>query len=124
MGLSLSGVSFALALGTPDAALATASGMKSFFALKATGSVALVGIDGLDASINSATLEINDARPTTAGATPHPIKFSLAPLVVPTGPSSEATLDFASQLFRASGTVALTIGDFIHLSGTVSFQKR
>ena len=118
MGLSITGVSFALALGTPDAALAAASGMKSFFALKATGSVSLVGVSGITASITGATIAINDATPTTAGATPHAINFSAHSLTV-----GGLTLDFAGKLFQASGTVTLSIGDFVYLTGTVTFQK-
>src|SRR5207249_3180663 len=116
----ISNVGFAIALGTPSAALAAASGMKSFFALKATGSVALVGISGFDLSMQSVTVEINQARPTVAGSTPRAVNFSSAPLVVPTGPASSLSLDFAGTLFRASGYVSITIGDFVHLSGSVA----
>ncbi|MDX6411751.1 MAG: hypothetical protein QOE91_1267, partial [Gaiellaceae bacterium] len=119
MGLSITGVSFALALATPTAALATASGSTSFFALKATGSVALIGITGLTASIQSATVEINQAR----GATPHAIDFSAHPVVVATGPTSTLTLDFDRALFRASGSVAIEVGGFVYLNGTVAFEK-
>jgi len=97
--------------------------MKSFFALKATGSVALIGITGLTASIDTATIEINDARPATTGAIPHAINFSAHPLVVATGPATSQTLDFAGPLFRASGNVKISIGGFVYLAGSVTFEK-
>jgi hypothetical protein len=121
MGLAISNVSFALALGTPGAA--GLGGMKSFFALRATGSVALVGIDGFSASMQSVTIELNQARPIVSTDAPRAIDFSLRPLTVATGPSSSMALNFAGTLFRASGSIKIEIGGFVYLEGSVAFEK-
>ena len=73
MGLAISNLTVGIALMKPwRADGGQLTGYKSFFALKATGNVALVGIDGFQASITNALVEINDASPITPGATPPP----------------------------------------------------
>ena len=44
-------------------------------------------------------------------------------LVVPTGPSSSVTLNFTGSIFSASGSLSLSIGSFVYVSGDVAFEK-
>ncbi|MHB1244367.1 MAG: hypothetical protein ACYC1P_13355, partial [Gaiellaceae bacterium] len=135
LGLSISGVEVAIALMTPTVGSSPAGTVKSLFALRATGSVALVGIDGLNLSMQRVTVEVNSATPLLAGGPAPAVNFTLLPgggMDVRTGPDPDGDgptaapsvkLAFAGTLFQASGFITLTIGEFVHLSGTVAFQK-
>ena len=129
MGLLVSNASFGLALMTPSAQLAAASGAASFFALKATGSVALVGINGFAVSIQDLEVEVNQAHDSSGTAVSAAVDFTKltgGKLSVPTGPDEgdpTVDLDFGGSIFEASGLVTLSIGSFVFLSGTVAFEK-
>ena len=88
MGLAISNLTLGIALMKPMAGTdgGQLTGYKSFFALKASGNVALVGIDGFQASITNALVEINDASLITPGATPPPaLNLQATPITVETG---------------------------------------
>ena len=88
MGLAISNLTLGIALMKPMAGAdgGQLTGYKSFFALKASGNVALVGIDGFQASITNALVEINDASLITPGATlPPALNLQATPITVPTG---------------------------------------
>ena len=130
MGLAISNVTFGIALMRPTATAGNPlSPMKSFFALKASGNVALVGIDGFDASILNATVEINQGTPAVAGGVARAVNFKLitpdSELPIRAGPAATdiVHLDFAGTVFRASGFVTLNIGEFVHFEGNLAFEK-
>ena len=71
MGLSLTGVNFALALGKVKALAApqVSTDLRSFTAVKATvGSASFIGIDGLTLAVTSLSVDINKGGGTNAGA--------------------------------------------------------
>src|SRR5262249_12317959 len=109
-GLRVSNAGFGLALMTPSAALATASGAASFFALKAGGNVSLVGIDGFQASIQNVSIEINKARSAAGADVEAAVDFvtsfpasgpNPAGLAIPTGPTSSIDLAFTASILEA-----------------------
>ena len=150
LGLALSDVEFALALmkpvvpalGAPANSLIADAKIKSLTALKARGSVELVGVDGVTASIEDLTVEINQAALLTTPTAP-PVGFLAAAvnftllsgggLDVQTGLDPDGTagpleppsikLDFSGSTFRAAATATLTVGDFVHVSGSIAFEK-
>jgi hypothetical protein len=103
--------------------------IKSFFALKATGNVSLVGIDGFDASVQNATVEINKGTPSIAGGVARAVNFKLIspdsnlPIRAGPNPADQVVLDYSGTLFRAAGFVKLTIGEFVSFSGNLAFEK-
>ncbi|HET6548786.1 MAG TPA: calcium-binding protein, partial [Solirubrobacter sp.] len=126
MGLAVSDVTLGIALMKPGAGQFSNT-YKSFFALKASGNVALVGIDAFQISIDDATIEINDATPVTSGAVVPALDLTTAPggmLAVPTGigtPDVELTTN--GRLFSASGYVTLQISEFVFVAGTFAFTE-
>ena len=129
MGLLVNNASFGLALMTPSAASTDlAATAASFFALKATGDVSLVGISGFTVSIQDVEIEVDQAK-TAGGLAAPAVDFTQLPggkLSVPTGPGAGAPtvdLDFSGSILEASGLVTLSIGSFVYLSGKVAFEK-
>jgi hypothetical protein len=137
IGLALSNVKLALALMTPVAGstLTTTAKLKSFTALEAGGDVALVGVDGLTATVENFTIDINQAQllpgaTTTAraidfsGTKKHSIEVGPDP-DGDGGPLTAPTVDlaFAGTIFQAAGTVTFAIDDYVYVKGSVAFQK-
>ena len=105
MGLSVTGVTFALALLKAQSPIA---GATSFVALKASGNVALVGITGITASITNASISVNEAYNASGATIAQAVDFtklSGGSLLVPTGPSTTLALDFSGSVFAATGTL-------------------
>ena len=136
MGLAISNVTVGIAIMKPVNANGTLAPVKSFFAMKASGNVALVGIDGFDASITNATVEINQGtpavgrrrrprgqlqadRPGRRAADPR----RPGPRRTVHSPPRSSTSTSPARVFRASGTITLTIGEFVRISGNVAFEK-
>ncbi|MEM5774610.1 MAG: hypothetical protein AAGU05_06370, partial [Anaerolineaceae bacterium] len=110
LGLSLSGVDFALAI--------LSDTVQTWVALKAgVDSASLTGIEGLALALSSLQIEIN-----RKSANLSIVDFSAAPLTL-----GGLTLDLDAalgQLTRASGTISqFTLYDFIHLSGSLGFEQ-
>ena len=123
-GLLVSNLTVGLALIKPTAAATQPAQYKSFFALKASGNISLVGIDGLTASITNASIEINDATRLGTGAALPAADFSTSNLSIPTGIGTDPVVITAKgRLIRAKGTVTLGFGGFIYVSGTIGFSK-
>ena len=109
-----------LALGSADLGLVLmkplAGGNTSYYALKASGSVDLVGLPLLDVSAQELTIEVNksnDGSPVVDFG-----GFAGGRLLIPTGVATpEVALNFHAELLRASGLVTLTLHQFIHISG-------
>ena len=124
-GLALSDVTVAVALFKP--ADGTFAGAKSFTALKATGDVALVGIDDITLSIDDATIEVNRGPPVVPNRTTLPAldltTVAGGAFVVPTGPSSSVALNYTGERFLLAGTARLTIADFVQVSGSVAVSR-
>ena len=135
MGLVISGVNVALVLATPTAASTALANYKSFIALKASGNVELVGIEGFTVAVTNLSLELNDAKlkPTAPPAfVARAMNLSLAPIVVQVGPDPDLTgplpaptvaLNFAAKTFRAFGTFTLAVGEFVYVTGNAAFEK-
>ena len=116
------GVSFQnLSLGLVSAKTATGA---TYFALRARGTGALVGIDGFDIG---GTLEVQmNTGKDSLGADAPAIDFTLLPagsLSVPTG-ATPVEIDLGETLpIRVTGTAHLTISDFIYVSAGFSIEK-
>ena len=123
MGVALSQASFALALMKPTAAGSTVS----YLALKATGSVALVGLSELSLSANNLSIEVNQASDTNADdPNPPAINLTASGISVPidSNPADNIPLNFAAgPLLAASGTVSISISQFVSITGSVAFTK-
>ena len=119
MGLSITGVTFGLAL---LKATAPINGATSFVALKASGNVALVGITGITASMTNATVSVNEAYDAGGNVIAQAVNFTGHNLSIATG-GAPVTLDFAGSTFAATGTISIAIGSFVYVSGTVAFGK-
>ena len=144
MGLAITNFEFAMAMMKPVPATATAPNalttkVSSLMALKARGSVELVGLPGITASLRNLSLEINQGKPPLTGPPPpanavipavdfaasFPNGTGPAGLAVKTGPGvdQEILLDFDGGRFFAAGQITLQIDSFVSLSGTVAFEK-
>ena len=119
MGLSITGVTFGLAL---LKATAPINGATSFVALKASGNVSLVGITGLTASITNASVSVNEAYDAGGNVIAQAVNFTGHNLSIATG-GTPVVLDFAGSTFEAQGTISIAIGSFVYVSGTVAFSK-
>ncbi|HVP75835.1 MAG TPA: hypothetical protein VMS63_07420, partial [Gaiellaceae bacterium] len=119
MGLSITNVTFGLAL---LKATAPIDGATSFVALKASGNVALVGITGITASITNASVSVNEAYDAGGNVIAQAVNFSGHNLSIATG-GAPVVLDFSGTTFEAQGTIAIAIGSFVYVSGTVAFTK-
>jgi len=118
MGFVLHDLEFGLALLKPTSAADTTS----YYAFKASGSVAIVGITGITLRADHLGVEVNGASSGRA------IDFSVAPLTIPTGPEEggvtpNVVLDSASGVMRAFGDVTLVIDNFVYVSGSFSFSS-
>ena len=122
MGLSITGVTFGLALLKANGSI---NGATSFVALKASGNVALVGITGLTASMTNATVAVNEAYDAGGNVIAQAVNFTGHNLSIPTGGTgtTPVTLDFAGSTFSATGTISISIGSFVYISGSVAFGK-
>jgi len=117
VGLILNNVGFGLALMRPT----DSADLKKYYALKATGSVSLVGIPGLTLQADEMSFEVNSA---SEGPVIDFTKLADEKMIVSTGNgTSEVELDFSSQLLRARGNVTLGISDYIYVSGNFTFEK-
>ena len=142
LGLSLSEVDFALALGseTPPATppLGTAPiDTHTFTALKASvGSASFIGVDNLTIALTDFTLAVNQGGgvydpdgtqgATVAVANTEVVDFKTTPLPVAVSASEDITLDFDGAdgaLLKASGTVDIGLFGFVYLSGDFAFEK-
>ena len=119
MGLSITGVTFGLAL---LKATTPINGATSFVALKASGNVALVGITGITASITNASVSVNEAYDAGGNVIAQAVNFTGHNLSIATG-GTPVVLDFSGSTFEAQGTIAIAIGSFVYISGTVAFTK-
>jgi len=136
-GIALSNLEFGLALLKPT----EVSDTRSFYALKASGSVALVGVEGVEFSANNLSVEVNGSSDSNVNVTDPPpvINFKASfpvgadppGLAVTTGPDPDGEgpetapvvyLDFADRLLRASGSATLQVEGLL-LNGTVSFEQ-
>ncbi|MBI3447906.1 MAG: hypothetical protein HY049_03165, partial [Acidobacteria bacterium] len=127
LGVALSNVTLGMALIKPVIPMTGPKPTESFFAIKARGDVAIVGVDGLTLSARSLTVEVNTSSDSAAPNAPVPVvdftKFPGGKLTVPTGGVSGIDLDFSAPLLRASGFVTLGISEFVFVSGAFSFEK-
>ena len=123
MGLAIGNVSLALALVKADAGQFTTDGFTSGFALEASGSVSLVGISAITASIQSVQVSLNQATSTSGAAVDWKASFGGTGLSVDTGGGNSTLLAETGTIFQASGSVTIAIGGFVYLQGNVAFTK-
>jgi hypothetical protein len=138
LGLVVRDLELAMILATPSTALAGQAGVAKLFALSATGSVSLVGLDGFEASLTNLSIEINrgtNAAGVPADAPAPVINFGALPgggLDVATGPDPDGSgpgmaptrrLAFTGPVVRASGTLTLRIDEFVFLTGSAAFEQ-
>src|SRR2546426_2073192 len=130
IGLSLTGVNFALALLTPTApTTGAATDLRKFTALKSTvASVSFVGIDGLVVSGTGLSVAVNQGSGTLNNSPSHDVvDFAGArKLTVNTGGGNHLDIDFSGSLgnlIQAEGTVTVDVFGFFHVSGNFAFEK-
>ncbi len=126
IGLALSNASFGLALMKPLPTQAVPNPTRSFLALEASGSVKLVGVDGVTLIADSLSIQVNRSGDSQATGPVPTVNLTATPISVPTdaNPSDNVTLDFASgPIFAAQGSASLTIGSFVSVSGNFAFQQ-
>ncbi len=125
MGVAVSQASLGLALMKPVPTTGDSTPTVSYLALKATGSVALIGIPDITLSANNISVEVNEA---TDPNNPNPPAVNLAAsnISIPTdtNPADNIPLNFASgAVLAAQGTVSLAISQFVSITGSVAFTK-
>jgi len=126
LGAALGNVEIALALLAPTTPDGT-----SYYAVRASGDVAIVGIDGFDLSAENLSIEVNGVSSPTLGAPAVDFieTFGAEGLPIAVGPKPEVgdaptvNIDFTGPILRASGTVAMSIEGFVYLSGDFNFEK-
>ncbi len=125
-GIALSGLNFGLALLTPTAANAT----QSYYALSASANTVLGVFPTNSVSIGATNLavSVNGSSDSAAPNQPPPVvdfsQLAGGGLAVPTGVGTlPVSIGFGQALFQASGTVTLSVGDFVQLSGALAFQE-
>ena len=128
LGVSLTGVDFALALFTPQAGQ-PAAGLK-WTALEVNAqSFALLGVPEITLNASDIAVEINRVSGVAedVDADTKVIDFAADPLVAATGPGTSVTLDMDSadgQLLRAQvGNATVAISDYVFLRGSLAFEK-
>ncbi len=127
MGLALSQASLGLALLKPLPTTALPNPTISYLALKVSGSVAFVGINGLTLSANNLSIEVNQATDSqNPNSTVPAVNLTSSSISIPTdaNPADNIPLNFASgPILAAQGTVTIAISQFVYLTGSVSFTK-
>ena len=119
LGLSLTGVDFALALLSE-----TTATPRQWVSLQATANdVTFVGIavDGVNVDANTLGIEINHAA--TDGSF---VNYAAQPLTVATGPTTTLTLTMDAthgELLRASGNLTLELYNFFYVNGGFAIEK-
>ncbi|MCX7258156.1 MAG: hypothetical protein NTZ64_15960, partial [Polaromonas sp.] len=122
LGLSLSNVSFGLALITEKQ-----GAKRKFTSLQASaGAVELVGVEGVSLSATALQVQINRGI-AAVGTTPAlEVDYAARPLDIVTGPGSYTTLDMdgsLGNLTRASGQLDINLYNFVSLQGDFAFNK-
>jgi len=132
LGVILGDVEFALALMKPVVAQGQPPSTVSYYALKARGSAALVGIDGLTLAVDKMEIQVNgtsvaDSSVVVDFVTSFPGTVPDVPVGMPvsTGPAADDVvyIDFAAAILQVTGYATLTISEFVHISGYFAFQK-
>ena len=123
MGVVLENLEFGLALMKPT----LLSDTSSYYAVRASGSVRLVGIDAVTITAEGLRVEVNGSNNPTAPVVNFDATTWADPdgLHVPTGLGATdfVVLDFPGRVIRASGFVTLALGEFVHVSGEFAFEK-
>ncbi|MEI8268205.1 MAG: hypothetical protein WCI59_20950, partial [Betaproteobacteria bacterium] len=135
LGLELTGVDFGLALLSEVPAQGQTTAARSWTSLQASAAgAAFTGVDGLQVSADTITIEVNRAS-TEAGAVvdygwKNPDNQALGrrtELSVATGPASsiDLAMDGAQgRLLRASGNLELDVFGFFQVSGGFAIESR
>ena len=116
LGLSLTGVEFALAL------LSEKTGAhRQWVSLQATADdVSFVGIDGITVSVDTLSIEINRDDDDSL------VNYAAQSLTVITGPSTDLTFNMDGEdgeLLRASGNLTLELFNFFYVNGGFAIEK-
>ena len=131
MGLSISGVDFAIALAKPKATptVPVAAGdQRSWFALEAhADDFRIVGVEQLTAAISNLSVSINQGGGTKDGS-PNATVLKLSSLgtgglEVPTSVAHSIKLDLDVPVLRASADISLDVAGFFIVNGTFGFEK-
>ncbi|MDX6411750.1 MAG: hypothetical protein QOE91_1266, partial [Gaiellaceae bacterium] len=132
-GLSISSGSLAVAVVTPAAG--STGDSRSWLAVKSsnlTGS--LTGIDQVTFAVSGVAVEINrasgafDPTPDSPASGDErgaaPLNWQLAPVVVPVSDTASLTIDYAGELFHASGAAAVNAFGFVTAVATFDVNKQ
>ncbi|MBV5304948.1 MAG: hypothetical protein JZU70_12255, partial [Chlorobium sp.] len=126
IGLSLTGVTFALATFSPT----DQSDKRSWFTVNASvGTAALVGIPLLSFSAIDVSVQINQVSGTSVGVNPSSqvINYGVSPLEVATGPGTHLTLNFPAsdgQMLRVwIGFARIELLNFFYIQGSLALEK-
>ncbi|MFO0252376.1 MAG: hypothetical protein ACK56X_24315, partial [Planctomyces sp.] len=124
LGLSLSGVSFGVMLAAP-AIQPDGPDQRRWSAVRANAAKAvLTGGTDFTALGTDLSVEINQVSGTLNGNPATSVAdFSSTNLSIPTGDDSSVVLDYSSELLTASGTLSLTVSEFLHTEGTFAVRK-
>ncbi len=115
-GVAFSNISFALAL------MSSQTSAASFYALQASGSGALVGVSGVNVSAQNVTIQVNGGTSSgSSAAVNFTQSFTGGSLSVATG-GSPIVLQYSTALVNVTGSVTLSIGNNVYISGTMSFS--
>src|SRR5262249_41934937 len=125
IGIVLDDVSLGLAL------MKDPLSTKSYYALKASGTIHLVRLPGdlLSLTIQSLTVEVNGSRDSASPTATVPVVDFLASfgpngLSIPTG-GPAVQINFDRALLRAAGQLSnITLGTFVTGSGHFAFSRR
>jgi len=114
MGMSLTGVDFALALAREQGSA------RQWTALKGSAqSASALGIPDVTLTSNDLNVAVNlQASDGTV------IDFSQTAFQVATGVGTSMTLDFTGPLVKAAGTFDVGVADFLSLTGSMAFEKK
>ena len=126
IGLSLTGVTFALATFSPT----DQSDQRSWFTMNASvGAAALVGIPLLSFTASDVSVQINQVSGTSVGVNPSTqvINYGASPLEVATGPGTHLTLNFPAsdgQMLRVwIGFARIELLNFFYIQGSLALEK-
>ncbi len=124
LGVAVGIDQLALALMKPVADEGQPESSVSYYALRASGSATLVGLEDFIELSGRLDFEVNGVQAPDEAAPV--IDFTRLPdgkLTVPTGPSSTLDIGFSGELLQVSGAMLLAIGDYVYVSGQFAFLK-
>ena len=128
IGLSLTGVEFALAMFSEHLAAGDTTTVPGrWLSLRATaGTASFVGVSGITISTKDVVIEVNRQLGLADGDTPNVVDFKDSPFAVTTGVEKTMELDFDGadgELLRARGRLTISLYGFVEMKGNLAFSR-